>query len=92
MIKNFKHKGLRLFFETGRTSGNSSEHARHLRLILARLNISRSPEDMRLPGLKLHKLKGDLQENYAVSVSGNWRVIFKFEGENALDVDYTDYH
>ncbi len=92
MIKGFKHKGLRLFFETGVSKGISSNHVDRLRLILARLNVSRSPEDMRLPGLKLHKLKGIFQDYYAVCVSGNWRVIFKFQGENVIDVNYMDYH
>lgn len=92
MIKSFKHKGLKVFFETGITKGVTNQHAKRLRLILARLHVSRSPEDMRLPGLKLHKLKGILKESYAVCVSGNWRVIFRFEGEHVIDVDYIDYH
>ena len=92
MIKSFKHKGLRLFFETGVSKGISSNHIDRLRLILARLHVSRSPEDMRLPGLKLHKLKSIFQDYYAVCVSGNWRVIFKFQGDNVIDVNYMDYH
>jgi proteic killer suppression protein len=63
-----------------------------LRLILARLQASTSPGDMALPGLRLHPLKGDLKGYWSVSVSGNWRVIFRFEGEDAYEVDYLDYH
>jgi proteic killer suppression protein len=92
MIQSFKHKGLKLFFETGVTKGISNNHAERLNLILARLNVSRSPDDMQLPGLKLHKLKGKLKGYYAVFVSGNWRILFKFQGEHAIEVDYLDYH
>lgn len=92
MIQSFKHKGLKHFFETGSLQGIQAIHAKRLRLILGRLNISLSPEDMRLPGLNLHRLKGNLQEYYAVSVSGNWRVTFRFKDCEVLDVDYLDYH
>jgi proteic killer suppression protein len=63
-----------------------------LRLILARLHASEVPGDMALPGLRLHPLKGDMKGFWAVSVSGNWRVVFRFEGKDAYDVDYIDYH
>ncbi len=66
--------------------------ATRLRLILARLDASSGPVDMNLPGLGLHPLKGLLKSFWYVSVSGNWRVIFKFENGNATDVDYLDYH
>lgn len=63
-----------------------------MRLILARLDASGGPKDMNLPGLRLHKLSGRLKDFWAVDVSGNWRVIFKFEKQDAIDVDYLDYH
>jgi len=63
-----------------------------LRLILAQLNAATGPGDMALPGLRLHPLKGNLRGWYAVTVSGNWRVVFRFEGSDAADVDYLDYH
>jgi len=63
-----------------------------LRLILARLDASAEPRDMNLPGLRLHPLKGPLKGAWAVDVSGNWRVVFRFEGKDAVDVDYVDYH
>ena len=92
MINSFKHKGLKKLFNTGSKQGILPEHASRLRIILARLDASSSPEDMNLPGLALHQLKGPLKGFWSVSVSGNWRVIFRFENGNALDVDYVDYH
>lgn len=92
MIKSFKHKGLKKLYETGSKQGIKPEHATRLRLILARLDASSTQEDMNLPGLGLHPLKGSLKGFWAVTVSGNWRVIFQFENGNAIDVDYLDYH
>jgi len=92
MIKTFKHKGLRKLFETGNHKGVNPDHVKRLRLILARLDASQSSDDMNLPGLNLHPLHGDLKGFWAVTVSGNWRVIFRFESSNAFDVDYDDYH
>ena len=92
MIKSFKHKGLKKLYETGSKQGVKPEHATRLRLILARLDASADPEDMNLPGLGLLPLKGSLKSFWSVSVSGNWRVIFRLENGNATDVDYLDYH
>ena len=92
MITGIRHKGLRALFETGSTRGVRHEHVKRLRLILARLQASASPTDMNLPGLDLHPLKGKLKGHFAVSVSANWRVTFRFEGIDAVDVDYLDYH
>ena len=92
MIKKFKHKGLKDFFETGTKKGILASHTKRLRLILIRLHSSQTAEDMDLPGFKLHSLKGNFQGHYAVTVSGNWRVIFKFDGNDAVSVDYIDYH
>ena len=92
MITRWVHKGLRGFFETGSTRGIRPEHASRLRLILARLNASSELRDTNLPGLRLHPLKGRLKGAWAVDVSGNWRVVFRFEGKDAVDVDYVDYH
>ena len=92
MILGFKHKGLEKFFSKGIKSGIQAKHAERLRLILGRLNVSINPRDMALPGLNLHELKGARKGTWAVKVSGNWRVTFRFEGEDAADVDYEDYH
>ncbi len=72
--------------------GVQSAHANRLRLILGRLNSSVHPLDMKLPGLYLHELYGDRQRTWSVRVSGNWRVTFQFEGQDAVNVDYEDYH
>lgn len=92
MIKSFKHKGLEMLFKTGKTKGVKQDHVKRLRSILAKLDSATDIEDMRYPGSKLHLLKGDFQDHYAVAVSGNWRVIFKFNKGDAEVVDYIDYH
>lgn len=92
MIKSFKHKGLEKFFLSGKAAGVRADHAKRLRLILARLHASMAPQDMALPGLRFHPLKGELKGAFSVSVSGNWRIVFRFEGPDAVDVDYLDYH
>jgi proteic killer suppression protein len=92
VIRTFKHKGLARFFESGTKSGIQTQHVERLRLILGALNAAVKPEDMALPGLKLHPLKGNRKDTWAVSVSGNWRITFKFVGADAEVVDYEDYH
>jgi len=92
VIRRFRHKGLQRFFESGTKSGIQPQHAERLRLILAQLNASTSPEDMNLPGLVLHPLKGDRKVAWAVRVSGNWRVTFTFVEKDADSVGYEDYH
>ena len=91
MNKSFQHRGLQAFYEKGETRRLPPQHIPKLRDILATLNHSRSPADMDLPGFKLHPLKGNLRGYYAVSVSGNWRVTFRFQAGHAVDINYTDY-
>ncbi len=92
MIRSFSHKGLEKFFLTGRKSGIQAKHAGRLRLILGWLHSATSPLDMNLPGLDLHELTGDRKGIWSVKVSGNWRVTFRFAGQDAEKVDYEDYH
>ena len=92
MIKNFRHKGIRQFFETGSKAGIQASHAGRLRVMLTRLNSSSAPSDMDAPGWKLHPLAGNMAGHWAVWVSGNWRLTFTFEGQDAVLVDYRDYH
>lgn len=92
MIKSFRHRGLEKFFRTGSKAGIQPKHAGKLRLQLFALDNARLPEDMAAPGWRLHPLTGELKGHWAVSVSGNWRLTFMFEGEDALLVDYLDYH
>ncbi|MEJ7759552.1 MAG: type II toxin-antitoxin system RelE/ParE family toxin [Gemmatimonadaceae bacterium] len=91
-IIRFRHKGLGRFFSEGSTAGIQSKHVNRLRLILARLNVTREPRDMGLPGLGVHPLKGMRHGTWAVNVTGNWRVTFRFEGPDVTDVDYEDHH
>ena len=92
MIKSWKHKGLRIFFQSGITSGIQAKHQTKLKIILQLLDASTQPEDMDLPGMRFHPLKGDLKYFYSVTVNANWRVIFPFDGKDAILVDYLDYH
>lgn len=92
MIKSFEHKGLQAFFETGSKAGIQPHHAPKLARQLARLNAAKAPEDMNLPGWRLHPLVGSLTGHYSVSVNGNWRLTFRFDGGDAVLVDYQDYH
>ena len=92
MFSSFKHKGLRSFSETGDLSNIQAKHAKRLRLILGFLDAAVSPRDMNFPGFDLHPLKGDKKGYWAVKVSGNWRVTFRFHNGDAYDVDYLDYH
>ena len=92
MIRGFRHKGLARFFETGSKAGVQAQHAERLRLILGRLSAATAPGDMALQGVDLHPLKGERKGTWAVSVSGNWRVTFKFVGKDAEAVDYEDDH
>jgi len=92
VVRTFKHKGLEKFFSTGSKAGIQAQHAERLRMILGRLSASIAPQDMSLPGLDLHQLKGDRKGTWAVKVSGNWRITFTFVGKDVDAVDYEDYH
>ena len=91
-ITNFKHKGLRNFFESGSKSGIQSSHAKKIGRVLDRLNAATEAKDMNAPGYDFHPLKGDLRGFYSVHVNGNWTIIFRFENGEASDVDLVDYH
>lgn len=92
MITSFRHKGQRRFFEEGRVTGVRPAHAKKLRMLLSALNTATQIDDMDVPGFSLHPLKGDRKGQWAVSVSGNWRITFKFRDGNADSLDYEDYH
>jgi len=92
MIRSFKHKGLEIFFVTGSKKGIVPEHAPKIARILDRLDASISPSDMNLPGYRLHELKGKEAGTWSVTVNANWRITFEFEGQDAILVDYKDYH
>ncbi len=92
MIKTFRHKGLEQFFETGSKSGIKPHHASKLNRQLLRLDISKNASDMNVPGWRFRQLEGNLEGHYSVTVNANWRITFKFENEDAILVDYQDYH
>jgi proteic killer suppression protein len=92
LIWNFRHKGLRGLYEKASGRGLPAELAPKIERILARLDVAEHPEMMNLPGYRLHPLKGELKGFWSVWVSGNWRMIFRFDGGHVCDVDLVDYH
>lgn len=92
MIKSFKHKGIKLFFEKGDYSGIQAKHRNKLRMQLGALDTAQVIEDMDLPGYGLHKLKGDRKNSWSIIVNGNWRLTFEFYNGDAYIVNYEDYH
>lgn len=93
MIKRVRHKGLERFFLHGDARGINAQHAPWLRILLTALNAATGPEELRsMPGARLHQLRGDRKGQWAVSVSGNWRLVFEFDGEDATNLDLVDYH
>jgi len=91
MIKTFKHNGLNLFFDTGSLKGIKPGHKQKLRIRLAALDTATCIEDIELPGFLLHSLKGNRKGLWAIDVSKNWRVVFKFHDGNTYIIDYEDY-
>ncbi|MDB5969074.1 MAG: plasmid maintenance system killer family protein [Hydrocarboniphaga sp.] len=92
MIRTFRHRGLERFFTRSDYRGIPAQFAPRLERLLDRLDASTKADDMNLPGYKFHGLKGERKGTFAVSVSGNWRLTFRFDGEDAIDVDLEDYH
>ncbi|HEX9811089.1 MAG TPA: type II toxin-antitoxin system RelE/ParE family toxin [Burkholderiales bacterium] len=92
MIRSFRHKGLENFFTAGNKKGIRPEHAGRLRDILFRLQFAQRVGDMNFPGSRLHQLRGDRAGIWSITVSGNWRVLFRFDDDHASEVDYADYH
>ena len=92
MIRSFRHRGLKRLYERGDRSQIRADMLDKIENILAKLDTSSVPEKMDLPGHRLHPLKGDLKGFWAVTVRANWRIIWRFQGEDAVDVDLIDYH
>jgi toxin HigB-1 len=92
VIRSYRHKGLKLFAETGSKAGIQPMQAVRLRRLLTALNVAIQPGEMNAPGNNLHPLKGELAGHWSVRVNGNWRLTFAFEGEDVILVDYQDYH
>ena len=92
MIKTFRHRGLRRLFEHGDPSKVHADQVSRIRDVLAHLDLALTPSDLNLPGYRLHKLKGDRQGMWTVTISGNWRITFQFDDGDAFAVDLLDYH
>jgi toxin HigB-1 len=92
MIRKFRHRGLKRLFERGDTAQVGADMLDKIENILAVLDHATSPENIDLPGFRLHPLKGDLRGFWAVTVRANWRIVWRFEGTDAVDVDLIDYH
>ena len=92
MIQRFRHRGLKRMYERHDRSGVNAEHVARLERILTLLDVAQRPADVDLPSYRLHPLKGDRKGEWSVSVSGNWRVTFRFDEGDVTDLDYEDYH
>jgi proteic killer suppression protein len=92
MIVTWRHKGLKKFYETGSRSGIQPAHANRLRMQIAALETAYSADDMDIPGLRLHPLKGNDRGRWSIWVNGNWRLTFEFRDGNVHVLDYEDYH
>jgi proteic killer suppression protein len=92
VIKSFRHRGIEAFFNSGSKAGIQPHHASRLGRQLKHLDRAKHPDDMNIPGWRLHALSGDLSGHWSVWVNGNWRLTFSFDGEDAILVDYQDYH
>jgi proteic killer suppression protein len=92
MIKTWKHKGLKLFFETGNTKGIPADQAKKIRVRLDAINAATDVKQLDLPGWNLHELAGDRKGTWSIKVTGNWRITFRFNQGNAFDVNLEDYH
>ena len=92
MIQNFRHKGLKRLFEDGDRKGIRPDLIEKVENVLLVLNRAKAPDDMNLPGFRLHALKGDRKGLWAVTVRANWRIVFRIADGHAADVDLIDYH
>ena len=92
MIASFKHRGLKRLYERGDRSGIRPDLLESVERMMMILDNADSPQAFNLPRYRLHQLKGDLQGMWSVSVRANWRIIFRFEGTDAFDVELIDYH
>ncbi|NCS04762.1 MAG: type II toxin-antitoxin system mRNA interferase toxin, RelE/StbE family [Microcystis wesenbergii Mw_MB_S_20031200_S109] len=92
MIESFQHKGLKRFYERGERRGLNPNMIPKIEEILSIFSAAESVEEANIPGYRLHPLTGELKGFWSVRVTGNWRIVFRFEDGNALDIDLVDYH
>jgi proteic killer suppression protein len=92
MIKSFRHRGLQRLYERGDRSRINPTLVDKVETALGLLDVAETPEAVNLPGYRLHPLRGDLRGFWSIRVSGNWRIIFRFDDRDVCDVDLVDYH
>lgn len=92
VIETIRHKGLEAFYRTEEPKGLPQKLVKRIAAILPALDVAQGPEELALPGLRLHPLKGKLHGYWSVSVSGNWRLVFRFQNNAVYDLDLVDYH
>lgn len=92
MIESFRHKGLKRFYQQDDRSKLPPDMVERIAVILGALDAAATVSAMNRPSFRLHRLKGDLKDYWAVTVRANWRIVFRFEDGKALDVDLMDYH
>ena len=92
MISSFRSKPLKLFYDKGDASKLPADHLVRIQNVLTRLDVAKKPEELNVPGYDYHQPKGNLKDFYSVKVKNNFKIIFRFFGEDAADVDYLDYH
>lgn len=92
MIRTFRHRALKRLFQDGDASKVRADQLKRISDVLAHLDTALHPADVDLPGYRLHPLKGDLKGYWSVSISGNWRIVFRFGDGDVFDVDLVDYH
>jgi toxin HigB-1 len=92
MIKSFRHRGLQRLYERGDRSRIHATLVEKVETALGLLDVAETPEAVNLPGYRLHPLRGDLRGFWSIRVSGNWRLIFRFDDRDVCDVDLVDYH
>jgi proteic killer suppression protein len=92
VIRTFRHRGLKRLFQDGAAGKVRADQLERIADVLAHLDTALRPADVDLPGYRLHPLKGDRKGYWSVSISGNWRIVFRFEDDDVFDVDLVDYH
>ncbi|MDE2904219.1 MAG: type II toxin-antitoxin system mRNA interferase toxin, RelE/StbE family [Chloroflexota bacterium] len=92
MIRTIRHRGLKRLHDQGDASRLRADQRERIGVALAILDSARSPNDLAVPGFRLHQLKGRLRGFWSIRITGNWRIVFRFDGDDVFDVDYVDYH
>ena len=92
MIKSIKHKGLKNYWFKNQSRGLNQDNLKRLTMLMNALDVATNPNDLNFPGTRFHPLIGDRNDQYAVLVSGNLRLIFEWEEQDATNVDLVDYH